>query len=766
MSGTLKNPKIAECLYILNNRQLGVLNRLHFMKYTLTEPSSRPPFMPGGDKAYDGAWKVLLKKFPIFDVRSNSSTLSVFAAQKELMKHVSSLYYNFVDVLEVKDNVLELLNRITFSGIQLDIAVNSDLTRLYLELVANYFAMMYFLTRITDLKAILILFNYLYEQASGKQEPNFGRMSTRFAESSEQMLNNLNTDMRPHSKVLSGALSSLDNFFSRRIVRAQNWRDSLFLNILSEPNKLTLTALSVQLACELLPYEVMERWVVFGYLLTDPNLPENEKSFDRLRLALRNSYVVVLHREEVINVHSLLTTFFETVWTGKSASKRLNDTKEAMSIAYSQAPGAHSDRRAYLRHALRQLHCTLADQPGLLGPKAFLVFWGLSYATDEIHWLLRHSSNIPLKKNLNADDFNDRGLPELLFYVEDLRDLVKRYASVIQRFHIQMLPSYDAPGLEEYLRPVLCRLPMNEVDIFNSMLTQLVEVEDKIASNTAYEFTSLGLDWLRLQATLSAKDSPLVLADCHRLVEHLHSTIFHTRLVDQLDDLLRQVSDLSIFFFYRKKFEELFNSSLTYPSQLRYVGVFPTLCSAFTHACHKMCPKEHFFIGRIGADMSKMFCHKLTDSICNVFFTRMEQLCDLAEQLAPLNSVSKLLEDRTATKKRETTEETGKYSELNGYVPASQQTTNPKRSRGGAPSKGGPPIIPAKVTPGAESLRRDRVEQTDLDKTLFTLSQLCATLTYRREVYTFDETFDPRMFLQSELQARLFNRISAYAVIT
>ncbi|KAL7063591.1 hypothetical protein AAHC03_0160 [Spirometra sp. Aus1] len=737
------------------------------MKCTLGDPATRPNFMPGVDKAFDSAWKTLLKKFPVFDTKTAASTLQVFTSQNEIVKQMSGFYYNLVDVLEVKDNVLDLLLRISVCGVKLEIAVNSELTRLYLELIANYFSMMYFLTCLPDLKAILALFNFLYEQANGKAEPSFGRMAERFTDSPEVMIKNLHLDVNPHSQIIAGALASLGDLFGRRLVRAQNWRDGLFLDILSEPTKITHTALSDQLSCELLPYEVMERWVIFGYLVIYPTLTEDDDAFSRLRLALRNSYVVVLYRDEVVHVHSLLTSFLETVWTARSASKRLNDIKESLSIACSQAPGVHSDRRSYLRTALRQLHSVLADQPGLLGPKAFIVFWGLSYATDEIHWLLRHSCNLPLKKSVNSDDLNDLALPELLFYVEDLRNLLRTYSQVIQRFHIQLLSSYDAPGLEEYLRPVLSRLPIDEVEMFNGMLTQLHDVGDgrqtldRNAHMVLCDFSGLRLDWLRLQATLSAKDSPLNLCEYPRLAEHLHSTVFHTKLVDQLDDLLRQVCDLSIFYFYRAKFEEIFIRSLNIPSQLRYTGVFPTLCTYFTQASHDLCPKERFHIGCASAALAKKFCADLVDAICTCLFNRMDEICALVEQLAPQNAVAWLPEEMLGKKREAASKSAADPSHThNGYATMrySDRQGAKTSTSSGSGSKGGPPVV--KVTPGAESFRRDRAEQTQGDRTLFTLSQLCFALTYRRDIQLPGEVFDPRMILQSELQSRLFEGLN------
>lgn len=84
----------------------------------------------------------------------------------------------------------------------------------------------------------------------------------------------------------------------------------------------------------------------------------------------------------------------------------------------------YEDKIACAFHLILQMNTLFIDQPGLLGPKALMALIILSHARDEVHWLLRHADNIPQKlekrKNL-SDDLNDRQLPELLFYIEELR---------------------------------------------------------------------------------------------------------------------------------------------------------------------------------------------------------------------------------------------------------------------------------------------------------------------------------------------------------
>lgn len=51
----------------------------------------------------------------------------------------------------------------------------------------------------------------------------------------------------------------------------------------------------------------------------------------------------------------------------------------------------HAHRRQFLRTALRELCYLMKDQPGLLGPKILFVWMGLSFARDEVLWILRHA---------------------------------------------------------------------------------------------------------------------------------------------------------------------------------------------------------------------------------------------------------------------------------------------------------------------------------------------------------------------------------------
>lgn len=59
----------------------------------------------------------------------------------------------------------------------------------------------------------------------------------------------------------------------------------------------------------------------------------------------------------------------------------------------SHRPYIHRERRKFLRSALKELGLLLSEQPGLLGPKALIVFMALSMARDEVCPLENHNNN-------------------------------------------------------------------------------------------------------------------------------------------------------------------------------------------------------------------------------------------------------------------------------------------------------------------------------------------------------------------------------------
>jgi PREDICTED: similar to membrane-associated protein hem (dHem-2) len=211
----------------------------------------------------------------------------------------------------------------------------------------------------------------------------------------------------------------------------------------------------------------------------------------------------------------------------------------------------HRERRKFLRSALKELGLILSDQPGLLGPKILLLLMGLSFARDEVNWLLRHYLNPPLRQARQSkgppEDLIDRQLPELLFYIEELRELVCKYNQVIQRYYVQYLTDYGAPALNQIMQEI-SMLPEEDSIILESIYNQISSLSIKqIENHTEFDFRGLRLDWFRLQIYSSVSRYPMYLFSKKDLATLMNMIIFQTKMIDYLDQMLIETSDMSIF---------------------------------------------------------------------------------------------------------------------------------------------------------------------------------------------------------------------------
>lgn len=195
--------KIAEKLIILNDRGQGILTRIYNIKKACGDTKSKPAFL--SDKALESSIKIIVKRFPNIDAKSLTAISNIKA---EINKSLSLYYYTFVDLLDFKDNVCELLTTIDACQIHLDITLNFELTKNYLDLVTTYISLMILLSRVDDRKAVLGLFNAAYElqhNSSDKSFPRLGQMIIDY----DVPVKKLADEFIPHQRLLSAALISL-----------------------------------------------------------------------------------------------------------------------------------------------------------------------------------------------------------------------------------------------------------------------------------------------------------------------------------------------------------------------------------------------------------------------------------------------------------------------------------------------------------------------------------------------------------------------------
>lgn len=162
--------KLAEKLIILNDRGVGMLTRIYNIKKACGDAKSKPGFL--SDKSLESSIKTIVRRFPSIDAKNLQP---LFNIRNDIIKSLSLYYYTFVDLLDFKDNVCELLTSMDAWQIQLDITVNFELTKSYLDLVSTFVALMILLSKVEDRKAVLGLFNAAYEMIHNQMDQSFPR---------------------------------------------------------------------------------------------------------------------------------------------------------------------------------------------------------------------------------------------------------------------------------------------------------------------------------------------------------------------------------------------------------------------------------------------------------------------------------------------------------------------------------------------------------------------------------------------------------------
>ncbi|KAM5332875.1 nck-associated protein 1-like [Glossophaga mutica] len=716
--------KLAEKLTILNDRGQGVLIRMYNIKKTCSDPKSKPPFLL--EKSMESSLKYINKKFPNIDVRNSTQHLGPVHREKaEIIRFLTNYYQSFVDVMEFRDHVYELLNTIDACQCHFDISLNFDFTRSYLDLIVTYTSVILLLSRIEDRRVLIGVYNCAHEMLHGHGDPSYPRLSQMVLEY-EHPLKKLTEEFGPHTKSVSGALLSLHFLYVRRNHGAEQWRSAQLLSLISTPPAMINPATSDTMACEYLSVEVMERWIIIGFLLCHGCLNSNNQCQKLWKQCLQGSLYITLIRDDVLQVHKVTEDLFGSF---KGYGKRVADIKESKEHAIANSGQFHCQRRQFLRMAVKELETVLTDEPGLLGPKALYAFMALSFIRDEVTWLVRHSENVT--KTKTPEDYTDSSIAELLFLLEEIRALVRKHIKVIQQYHLQYLARFDALVLSDIIQN-LSVCPEEESIIMSSFVSTLSSLNLKQVDNgEKFEFSGLRLDWFRLQAYTSVAKAPLHLHENPDLAKVMNLIVFHSRMLDSVEKMLVETSDLSTFCFHLRTFEKMFTMTLEEPSMLRYAIAFPLICAHFVHCTHEMCPEEYPHLKNHGLHHCNSFLEELAKQTSNCVLEICAEQRNLSEQLLPKHcatTISKAKNKKTVKQKQ-----------------------TPKKGES------------ERDKPGAESHRKNRSIVTNMDKLHVNLTELTLTMNHVFSFSVFEHTIFPSEYLSSHLEARLNRAIVCLA---
>ncbi|XP_062504745.1 nck-associated protein 1-like [Corticium candelabrum] len=710
--------KVAEKLTILNDRAIGVLTRTSNIKKICSEPRNRPSFL--SDKLLEPAIKTIVRRFPVTEVRGPGMQ-AVHTLKVEIVQGLRGYYYTFQDVLELKEHVMDLFNLVSSSQVVFDVAVNFDLTKMYLDLMSNYMSMMILLSRIEDRKAVLGLYNHAYEMNNNAQDPAFPRLGHMVVEY-ENPLKKLCDDFAPHSKQIGQAMMSLAPVYMRRSLSAEQMKQAGFdfFSLSRVPQQMLTPFESQTMQCEYLSVDIMTKWIILGFLAVPGQLGSFQGSIELWRHAMGDGYVITLFRDEIIQVHQA----FELIFKG---SKREKEAKEMASQAITNCGAVHRGRRLYLRQSMVELYLLLSDQPGLLGPKALMVFMALSMARDEVVWLVRHSgveAQPKARGRVNPSDYKDKGMPELLFFTQELRALVRKYAQVMQRYFVQYLSKFDVTSLRNCVQKIaVC--PDDESLLLTSFIETMQNLSVKqVDARTEFDLRGFRLDWCRFQAYTTTAKASLNLHEYHEVACLMNTAVFHSKLVDQLEELLYETSDLSILCFYPKAIDEAFNNCIESATEARFSIAFPLIACQFMDCTHPLCPEERLAQGDRCLSAVNHFLNTMSKLAKGVIARIFEEYAKLNSQLLPVKAADIMLEARRSRREKQ-------------------------QGR----------LQPTQRKPGEESIRKTREESTELDNHMLMLIGICSALNHVPMLTAWEHKFVPREYLGSHIEDLLSRHV-------
>lgn len=707
--------KIAEKIIILNDRAVGMITRLYNVKKDCCDAKSKPYLLL--EKSLEGCIKHITRKFPVIDTRSNNNVFNQANIRKQdIINSLSFYYYTFADILDLKDHIMQLLTNMDACQFNLDITINYELTAGYLNLVVNLICMMILMSRVDDRKALVGLFNAAFELCNGQSESSFPRLGQMILDY-DNPLKKLSEDLGPLNRLIHSAISSLTSVYIRRNITAEAWSNAQMLSLVASPQQILYAAQTDTIACEYLSLDVMDRWIILSVTVCHSKLLQDPGIAKLWQLALQTGLAVRLFRDEVLLVHHTIQSFFDSI---KGYGRKIQEVKDNYSLALQTSLTVHHDRRVFLRSALRELCLLIKDQPGLLGPKILFVWMALSFSRDEVVWLLRHADIWPSgsgKKNKHAAEVTDKKLPELLASMHELRFLVQRYSSVIQRYYTQYVHGYDALVLTEIVQK-LEGLTDEQSALLSDFCSDVSRIDDKDV-----DLRGLRLDWFRFQAYVSRSRSSFSLTDehNHKFAVTMNTTVFHLKMVDLLDEMLRETSDLSLYCFYSRHLEDQLHSCLKLPSQARYSISFGHICSHFNSAVHEMCPEEKIHIREKSLSLCNMVLEKLASEASNVVLRICAQEMRL-DECSSANYCAKVLEENL-------------------------KAQNAKVQR---------PRLPL---PGEESVRVCRDTLTPADMLQTSLFELCSAIAASREIDVSGHSFVPREYFSRQLEQQMTKSI-------
>ena len=165
-------------------------------------------------------------------------------------------------------------------------------------------------------------------------------------------------------------------------------------------------------------------------------------------------------------------------------------------------------------------------------------------------------------------------------------------------------------------------------------------------------------------------------------------------IVDNLDEMISETSDLSLFCFYSRLFEDSPQMSLKFPAQNRFIIAFPLFCGHLSNITNDLCPEERIHIRERSFSANNLYLDEMSKEAKDIIPTVGDEEYTLSDHLLPKHCVPMIAQE--VNKKKQ------------------EKTTNRMEFE----------------KPGYESYRKTREDRTTMDKLHMGLTELCFAINY------------------------------------
>ncbi|KAL6050935.1 hypothetical protein QOT17_019527 [Balamuthia mandrillaris] len=713
--------KNAEKVKVLTDAGMGLIIRLYHMRqrYAFGSPD-RPVFLT--DATYSKPLAILTKKFP--DAHADwekapgydllMSKASIFFAEME--PH----WDTFVDVIEWADITNQELRSIAGSATTFGFTDAPVFMEALLDLLVLYAQMHILFSLIEDRKLFASLFARLFHAVKAQQEPHFN-VVVKYMQTYEEPIKRLQEEMKPISSRVGLALLSFGRQYDK-LNNLQELRKEGLLNPTLHPDHLALPSHNESNILFMIK-DKMYKWIIFGFLLCPEELAA-EAARNLCVRTLHHGFRAPIFRDLSISVHNYYEATFK-YWKSKTFKlskerKLVSEAANAAAVGYGAQN--HRSMRIYLRQSLKRLYSLFKDFPGLMGPKAFVLWSALNAARAEILWYFQHLSGTPpkTKDKFLVERFRDPHISELIYYVLKLADFISENQRILQVYYLEYLAGVNLAEISKMADSA----PGAVQELLNTILTDLKALSvDDLMNGAVYDLSGLRMNWLRVEAILST--SPTSQAP---LIRRGHLIYLHSRNVDDIGGLLEEACSLKQLWYFRKYIMEAFDKSIIEgPNNPVYCMGFLRLFGQFPDNASIYWPEERDKIGPESVQLAEKCVKSISDRITTILLGMTGHFLKFSRQLKDENAAYEAL---LAIKDH-------KFE------------------------KGFEPPVP----PASESDYKNRKDIDGLRLNERNVWQLCAAMEEYQSVIVYDHEIVPREYLVDKLSDALNKYIQKELVV-